>query len=402
MTEMTVPRRLHREGPLRVLMVNAHGSDAWRGGGERGVDLAGRGLAARGVEVSVLRSGAGGDGEALRVLRLHERSAENTSARIRNRLIDLAAHPTSRLSAIVEHEAPDLVHTHNLPGISTAVWEVASRLGIPVIHSLHDYYLLCPRMTLMTRAGEVCGSHLLCRIRRRRLAGPAPAVAVVTGVSAALLDAHTELFPDARLELLRNPMAAYNDVAFPSPQRAPLKVGYLGSLAPEKGIHALLDAANRMQGLPCEFHIAGTGRLAPVVADSVASLSNLQYHGSLRGEAKEAFIAQCDVGIIPSVWAEPGGPTQVLVEWLTARRPVLFSRRGGLAECAGLGGTVAIEPNGTSIEAELRRLLDDDVWQSLLRSIGNWDRDEELSRWIDRHLELYALARGGELASHPA
>src|SRR5438132_1649436 len=118
-------------------MVNAHGADAWRGGGERGVNLAGIGLAARGVEVSVLRS------------------------------------------------------------------------------------------------GEACGMHVLCELRRRRLAGSAPAVAVVTGVSSALLDAHTQLFPGARLEVLRNPMAAYNDVAFPSPQRSPLRIGYLGSLAPE-------------------------------------------------------------------------------------------------------------------------------------------------------------------------
>jgi glycosyltransferase involved in cell wall biosynthesis len=375
-------------------MVNAHGADAWRGGGERGVNLAGIGLAARGVEVSVLRSGAGGDGGALRVLRLHDRSAENTSARIRNRLIDLAAHPSARLATIVKQEAPDLVHTHNLPGISTAVWEVARRLGIPVIHSLHDYYLLCPRMTLMTRSGEACGTHLLCELRRRRLAGSAPAVAIVTGVSSALLDAHTQLFPGARLEVLRNPMAAYNDVAFPSPQRSPLRIGYLGSLAPEKGTHALLDAAARLQGVPCELHIAGTGRLAELVTDRAASLPNLHYHGSLKGEAKEAFIARCDVGIIPSVWAEPGGPTQALVEWLTARRPVLYSRRGGLAECASLGGTVAIEPTGASIDAEVRRLLDDAVWQDVVRSIGTWDRDEELARWIDHHLELYALARG--------
>ena len=41
--------------------------------------------------------------------------------------------------------APDVVHTHNLTGVSTAIWEVCRRLDLPVFHSLHDYYLLCPR-----------------------------------------------------------------------------------------------------------------------------------------------------------------------------------------------------------------------------------------------------------------
>jgi len=47
---------------VRVLMVSAHGADAWRGGVERGLHLVAGELMARGVEVSVLRAGAGGDG----------------------------------------------------------------------------------------------------------------------------------------------------------------------------------------------------------------------------------------------------------------------------------------------------------------------------------------------------
>jgi glycosyltransferase involved in cell wall biosynthesis len=377
---------------LRVLIVSAHGADAWRGGVERGLHLVASELTARGIEVSVLRSGAGGEANGIRVLNLYDRSEEDTRARIRNRLIDLASHPSARLRAIVEQEAPDVIHTHNLPGIGTAVWKVAQLRRIPVVHSLHDYYLLCPRMTLMTRSGEPCGTHPVCELRRRRLAGSSSAVSVVTGVSMALLRAHAHLFGRARIEVLRNPMAAYNDIVFPQTNRSPLTIGYIGSLAPEKGTLALLDAAERLHGAPCKFHVAGTGRLAKLVTSRAASLTNLHYFGSVKGEAKEEFIAQCDVGIIPSVWAEPGGPTQALIEWLTARRPVLLSRRGGLAECASLGGTVAIEPTGASIEAEVRRLVDESVRQDLSNSIGTWDRDGELARWVDRHLELYALA----------
>ena len=57
---------------------------------------------------------------------------------------------------------PDVVHTHNLPGISTGIWETCRRLGRPVVHTLHDYQLLCPRTSLMRTNGEPCPRGLLC------------------------------------------------------------------------------------------------------------------------------------------------------------------------------------------------------------------------------------------------
>ena len=44
---------------------------------------------------------------------------------------------------ILDAERPDLVHTHNIVGFSGAVWQAAKRRGLPLVHTIHDYSLLC-------------------------------------------------------------------------------------------------------------------------------------------------------------------------------------------------------------------------------------------------------------------
>ncbi|RKZ10567.1 hypothetical protein DRQ50_14365, partial [bacterium] len=51
---------------------------------------------------------------------------------------------------------PDLVHTNTIVGLSAAVWEAAHLSGIPVLHTLRDYHLLCPRTTLQRSSGDQC------------------------------------------------------------------------------------------------------------------------------------------------------------------------------------------------------------------------------------------------------
>ncbi|WP_308375856.1 glycosyltransferase, partial [Serratia marcescens] len=43
---------------------------------------------------------------------------------------------------------PDVIHTNNLAGFSVAIWSVAHALGIGIVHTSRDYYLLDPNTTL--------------------------------------------------------------------------------------------------------------------------------------------------------------------------------------------------------------------------------------------------------------
>lgn len=382
---------------MRVLIVNSHGGEEWRGGVERGIALLTRQLVERGLDVSFLQSVADENPTEVDRTALHGRNdpSRRRFRRVHNRIIDFAAPPASALERVIRRHAPDVVHTHNLPGISTGIWEICRSHGIPVFHSLHDYYLLCPRMSLMRRSGEPCHpSPVWCGLRAQRLARWAPGVRVVSGVSQSVLDAHADIFPYARREVLRNPMAAPSE-EYPPPAADPLTIGYIGGLSHEKGVDVLLAVAERMRGQSCVFRFAGHGRLVRYVAEKAAQLPNVEYDGVVDAASKRAFFAACDVGIIPSVWAEPGGPTHTLIEWLAAGRPALVSRRGGLGEVVdSYAGVVPIEPTADAMTDAIARLLEPAVWNDLVRSVRRPDNAGEIDRWVERHLEIYESLAG--------
>ena len=60
------------------------------------------------------------------------------------------------LAALLRRIHPDVVHVHNtFAMISPAVYYVCQRLGVPVVQTLHNYRLHCPRADFF-RAGRVC------------------------------------------------------------------------------------------------------------------------------------------------------------------------------------------------------------------------------------------------------
>ncbi len=56
-----------------------------------------------------------------------------------------------RFRAILADGPPDIVHTHLIDGFSASIWRRARQRGVPVVHTAHDYHLLCPRAFLLTR-----------------------------------------------------------------------------------------------------------------------------------------------------------------------------------------------------------------------------------------------------------
>lgn len=52
---------------------------------------------------------------------------------------------------------PDVIHIHTLMGLHKEFVEVANKLGIRTVFSVHDYFTICPKVT-MFRRGEICST----------------------------------------------------------------------------------------------------------------------------------------------------------------------------------------------------------------------------------------------------
>jgi glycosyltransferase involved in cell wall biosynthesis len=377
---------------LRVLLVNSHGSDKTVGGAERYVARLAEGLRDRGHEVDILAAFPG-NFEAAPTTTLGTTDwRTSTTRRIRNHLGDVVSVPTRKLDHVLEAIRPDVVHTNNLPGISTAIWEVARRQGLPVVHSLHDYYLLCPRVTLHDAQGQPgCPQPRFCALRAQRLARWATAVSAVIGVSRYVLERHLHLFSEAQQHVIRHPTTPDETLTLPPPTEL-RAIGYIGSLEVTKGVNELLAASEQLQQAGYRIHVAGDGRLRPAV-EAAAARGTIVYHGVVADGAKQAFFAACDLGVVPSVWSEPGGPPYVVLEWLAAARPVLASTRGGLGErLDDFPGVIPVEPEAEKLVEAVQALARPERWPATVATVRPGGSPGDGERWLREHEAVYLAA----------
>ena len=377
---------------MRVLIVNAYGAAADVGGTEKGLGLLTRELVQHDVEVSILQTFPGARLPGIATTVLHDSDARDSRLRwFENHVGDVLSLPTASVARAVDAHRPDVVHTHNLQGLGTGVWEICRRRGSPVFHTLHDYHLLCPRVTLMRANGDPCRpSPALCGFRAARLARWSRSVSVLAGVSEFLIRAHDGVFPAIPRHVIRNPMQSEAGSAPTRPASPPHTLGYIGNLSREKGVDVLLRAAPALAERHLELRIAGGGRLEDEVVEAARTASNVSFHGIVKGDGKRDFLASCDIGVVPSVWAEPGGPTHTIVEWLGAGRPILVSPRGGLGEiiddCAG---AIAVEPTVKAIVSAVDALLDPGTWAAAVERVRPIDGEGEVERWVAQNLDVY-------------
>lgn len=235
-------------------------------------------------------------------------------------------------SRILDCERPDIVHTNNVAGFSTAVWKHVKSRGLPLVHTLRDYYLMCPGSE-MFRRGRNCDRRCMqCKILSTQRRRATRLVDTVVGISKFILERHLE---HGYFKLSRYSRVIYNayEAADPLPASAKqqvglLRLGYLGRLAPIKGIELLLKTIAANRALPISLTVAGTGRGEyEKLLQERYPLQNVDYLGYVR---PETFFRSIDVLIVPSLWQEPMG--RVVVESFSHGVPVVGSRRGGIPE----------------------------------------------------------------------
>jgi glycosyltransferase involved in cell wall biosynthesis len=273
-----------------------------------------------------------------------------------------------RLRRILRDEAPDVVHTNNLGGLSPAVWAAATAEGMPIVHTPHDYALTCVRAMRLTRGGRICESRCsTCAIRGawlRRLSG---AVAAVTAPSRFVLDRHLELGFFGRAKAHVVPYAVEKPPAAPPARHGQLGVLLIGQLRAHKGIRVALAALAAAPDLDVRLDIAGTGELLAECRAAAARDPRIRVHGFVTGSAKEALFRDSHVLVCPSTWWEVTGI--VILEAYARGLPAIGSRIGGIPEVIDHGRTGFLVRPGDAVElaARLRELA---VNRDLVRTLG--------------------------------
>lgn len=153
------------------------------------------------------------------------------------------------------------------------------------------------------------------------------------------------------------------------PPNTPRRIGYLARLAPEKGLHALVDAFLLLKQQPdlgdVELHMAGwCGPDQQGYAEQQFQRlrhagwgDKFRYHGSVNREQKLEFLQLIDLFSVPATFREPKGI--YVLEALAAGIPVIQPRLGSFPELVeGTGGGYLVPPQDPhALAAQWAKLL---------------------------------------------
>lgn len=268
---------------------------------------------------------------------------------------------------LLGREQVDVAHLHIYYGqLTPSILGPLKRHDIPIVQTLHEYKLFCPRAT-MTRRGKPCtlcsgGSFWRAAWHRcnrdsfaRSLATSAEAytsrmlgdvrnidhfIAVSDFVRNAMIRFG---IPEDRISTVHN----YIDVdAYEPAYQAGDYYLYFGRIEKIKGLMTLLAAARQASA---RLVVAGEGALRTEV-EREAARQNLAVEvvGFKSGKDLHDLIRGCRCVVVPSEWHETFG--LVILEAYALGKPVIASRTGGIPEVVQEGTTGLLFEPGNALE----------------------------------------------------
>jgi len=162
---------------------------------------------------------------------------------------------------------------------------------------------------------------------------------------------------------------------------------YVGKLSPGKGITDLVKAARRVAAARPDvlFALVGEGEIA-------ADEPFIRRLGSLPNREVLALYPLADVVVVPSII--PDALSRVILEAMSAARPVVATRVGGTPELVldKKTGVLVERGDADGLAAALLTLLDDDALRTALGAAGRQHLESLAGAGgsVDRLLDVYA------------
>lgn len=309
-----------------------------------------------------------------------------------------------RFAEVLDRVSPDVVHIGHLNHLSTSLVREAALREIPIVFTLHDYWLMCPRGQFMQMFPEdpsnlwaacdgqedrKCAERCYARYfsgapdeldrdvaywtdwvarRMRHVREMAELVDVFVAPARYLHGRFRDEFglPERKLVYLdygftRARMAGRRRVA-----GEPFTFGYIGTHIPAKGIHDLIRAFGSLRG-EVRLRIWGRPRgqdtdalqriAASLPSDAAGRVEWLPEYKNQ--EIVRDVFDRCDAIVVSSVWVE--NSPLVIHEAQQARVPVVTANVGGMAEYVHheVNGLLFEHRSPDALAEQMQRLVDD-------------------------------------------
>jgi glycosyltransferase involved in cell wall biosynthesis len=321
---------------------------------------------------------------------------------------------TREFCRTLDNFAPDVVHFHNIVGLSVGMIEECYRRRIPTVMTLHDYWGICFKNILLKNSGNICKQGgLVCLDCREMLAGHRPLPSPVR--NAHILFSLRKVdrlitpsrfvaeqyaangIPSDKITVIQNGIDLEN---FAPGQRgtAMLTLGFIGHLGKHKGLEVLLHALSLMDASRVRLLVVGTGEEAERLHTFCHERGldpYVTFCGHVDNRRIAALYQRIDVLVVPSIWPENSPVT--ITEAMASGIPVIASDVGGISELVEDGVTGYLVPlrDSLAIAERIGRFL---TRPELLRTMGEralgkiqaYQMRQQVERIIDVYREVIA------------
>jgi glycosyltransferase involved in cell wall biosynthesis len=152
--------------------------------------------------------------------------------------------------------------------------------------------------------------------------------------------------PAGRVRLV--PLGAVTHPPRPRRAGARRRFGFIGTLAPHKGVDVLVAAFRDLRDDEASLDLWGSASVRAAYAESLRRTARddprIRFRGPFPEGTQERVLAELDALVLPSIWWETTG--LVLLEALAAGLPVVASETGGVPEVVAHGTTGLLVPPG--------------------------------------------------------
>lgn len=276
---------------------------------------------------------------------------------------------------------------------------------IPTVVTLTDFWFLCPRINMLKSDGEIselpinpasCARCIAEESRRYRI--PAK---VLPGVMNLYWDRKTKKAAkiEKRLEFLSQALNTAAVIVSPSnflrsmyiesgilPEKiifsrqgrdfdwlneadlkknksSSVRLGYMGQIAPHKGVHLIFEAMQMLKDLSVELFVYGNCNQFPAYTSMLEKMAGkdlkITFAGVFEGSSQlTGIMKNLDLIIVPSVCYE--NSPNVILESFAYQTPVIAANRGGMAELVqdNENGLLFEAGNSMDLQDKIRRVVE--------------------------------------------
>lgn len=294
-----------------------------------------------------------------------------------------------KFGEILDKITPDIIHIHHLLFLSHGLVEEAKKRNIPIIYTLHDYWLLCYKGQLIKENMSTCNlasvkqcsdclkyllsmkknSFFIYNLLKRKLhpillqglkeihllLGKKTTAKQIeefflstkeVSLKIDLFIAPTKFikdkfieygFPAEKIQYSNNGFESKNLCNIKKKKSTLLRFAYLGTLLPMKGLNVLISAFKKIKNPNVGLFIYG--KIFPYsgfeyypkkLKKIIGNDTRIKLMGEYNNNELPNILTNIDIVVVPSLWFE--NSPLVIQEAFMAKIPVIASRIGGIPE----------------------------------------------------------------------